>query len=168
MIPHFPTPSYLSKGPWDHEPDGKVWSTGALRCCVMRMPAGHLCGYVGVPTGHHLFGKGASDKVFYDGRMQELSEVLGGRFGLSFYRIGLDGYHWFGFAADMFRPAEVSNDDPENYIPFEAVREEVLNLAETVKSIPDMTGAIESLKQIADGLAGPEGIFFRYLLESAR
>lgn len=47
-------------GPWQHEPDKKQWidpATG-LDCLIVRNShLGNLCGYVGVPEGHPLFGK---------------------------------------------------------------------------------------------------------------
>jgi hypothetical protein len=46
-------------GPWQAEPDKRQWideATG-LDCLLVRNHwSGHLCGYVGVPEGHPLFG----------------------------------------------------------------------------------------------------------------
>lgn len=46
-------------GPWQDEPDELGWQdqeTG-LPCAIIRAPiTGSLCGYVGVPPGHPLFG----------------------------------------------------------------------------------------------------------------
>jgi hypothetical protein len=54
----------LPEGIWQKEYDYKHWvdeATG-LDCMVIRHPSGgHLCGYVGVPKGHKLFGKKYSD-----------------------------------------------------------------------------------------------------------
>jgi hypothetical protein len=51
-------------GPWQTEPDKLQWideATG-LDCLLVRTPmSGHLCGYVGVPEDHPLFGEGYSD-----------------------------------------------------------------------------------------------------------
>jgi hypothetical protein len=47
-----------TNGPWDSEPDKAHWvdeSTG-LDCLIHRGPHGALCGYVGVPETHALFG----------------------------------------------------------------------------------------------------------------
>lgn len=40
------------------EPDFAIWRDAAtgLVCLIRRTPYGHLCGYVGVPTGHKVFG----------------------------------------------------------------------------------------------------------------
>jgi len=46
-------------GPWQAEPDKQQWIDEAtdLDCLLVRNPwSGHLCGYVGVPEGHPLFG----------------------------------------------------------------------------------------------------------------
>jgi hypothetical protein len=47
-------------GPWHNEPDKIQWQDPAtgLPCLLTRHPElGHLCGYVGVPEGHPLYGK---------------------------------------------------------------------------------------------------------------
>ncbi|MFW6056647.1 MAG: hypothetical protein ACOC9B_05000 [Chloroflexota bacterium] len=46
------------RGPWDGEPDKAQWvdeATG-LDCLIVRNHSGALCGYVGVPKGHPLYG----------------------------------------------------------------------------------------------------------------
>lgn len=51
-------------GPWDGEPDKVQWKDDAtgLDCLAVRHPrSGHWCGYVGVPPGHKLHGKGYDD-----------------------------------------------------------------------------------------------------------
>jgi len=52
-------------GPWDGEPDKRQWQDEAtgLPCLIVRTTLGHLCGYVGVPEGHLLHGKGYSETV---------------------------------------------------------------------------------------------------------
>lgn len=51
--------STFPPGPWQAESDHEDWiddSTG-LACHINRCGgSGHLCGYVGLPEGHHLFG----------------------------------------------------------------------------------------------------------------
>lgn len=51
-------------GPWMDEPDKVQWvdpATG-LDCLIVRQNrSGHLCGYVGVPEGHALFGADFTD-----------------------------------------------------------------------------------------------------------
>ncbi len=56
-------------GPWDLEPiDKKVWkdSKTGLDCMIHRNPMGAWCGYVGVPSGHKLFGKDCFDDLTYE------------------------------------------------------------------------------------------------------
>lgn len=49
-------------GPWLDEPDRLAWAdpTG-LPCIVRRGPMGAWCGYVAVPSGHPLHGRGFLD-----------------------------------------------------------------------------------------------------------
>jgi len=46
-------------GPWQTEPDKMQFSDpiNGLPCLIVRNGMGALCGYVGVPTSHPLFGK---------------------------------------------------------------------------------------------------------------
>lgn len=49
---------------WLTEPDEDRAELHGLRCIIKRVLwSGHLCGYVGVPKDHPLFGKGYSDIV---------------------------------------------------------------------------------------------------------
>lgn len=50
-------------GPWDSEPDKMQWRDEAtgLACLIHRGPLGGLCGYVGMPPRHPLFGKDYND-----------------------------------------------------------------------------------------------------------
>lgn len=53
----------LGPGPWQHEPDKIQFvdeSTG-LDCLIVRNHMGGLCGYVGVPEGHPMFGRAYSE-----------------------------------------------------------------------------------------------------------
>ena len=51
-------------GQWNSEPDSHVWNHMGLRCAIRRhQDCGHLCGYVGVSSGHPWYGKGYNDKV---------------------------------------------------------------------------------------------------------
>lgn len=51
------------EGPWQEEPDHVYWTDEAsqLRCQVLRMPTGHLCGYVAVDKDHPLYKTPYSD-----------------------------------------------------------------------------------------------------------
>jgi hypothetical protein len=60
--------SEWDRGPWDSEPDKVQWKDGAtgLDCLAVRHPhSGHWCGYVGVPPGHLLHGKGYDTPAVY-------------------------------------------------------------------------------------------------------
>ena len=48
----------LSAGPWNDEPNKVQWVSRStnLDCLIVRGPMGALCGYVGVPKGHRLYG----------------------------------------------------------------------------------------------------------------
>ena len=57
------------KGPWSKEPDRKSWKSHGLCCRIERGCTDysvHLCGYVGIPRDHPLFGKDYSDIVTTD------------------------------------------------------------------------------------------------------
>lgn len=49
-------------GPWQEEPDRVEWKHAGFVCLMLRSHSGgNWCGYVGVPPGHPLHGKGYSD-----------------------------------------------------------------------------------------------------------
>lgn len=55
--------TFWGKGEWENEPDKKQWgdeSTG-LPCLIVRNYSGALCGYVGLPPSHPLYGKEYDD-----------------------------------------------------------------------------------------------------------
>jgi len=41
---------------WDEEPDQLDWEAHGYPCAIRRGPGGHLCGYVGIPKEHPLYG----------------------------------------------------------------------------------------------------------------
>ena len=54
----------IQERPWEHEPDREEWvhELTGYKCTVWRHPAlGHLCGYVAIPKGHKMWGKGYDD-----------------------------------------------------------------------------------------------------------
>lgn len=56
-----PTKETLPPGPWSVEPDVEVFKHANYRCVVYRHPSlFHLCGYVGIPKSHPLYGIGYS------------------------------------------------------------------------------------------------------------
>jgi hypothetical protein len=56
------------RGAWDSEPDKVQWpdEATALPCLAVRGPGGHWCGYVGVPEGHPMHGRGYSQCAYGD------------------------------------------------------------------------------------------------------
>lgn len=52
------TRALTGPGPWQQEPDKVQWIDDAtdLDCLIVRNHFGGLCGYVGVPPGHHAYG----------------------------------------------------------------------------------------------------------------
>lgn len=84
------------EGPWQGEPDHVEWVQGPIYCVIQRTPMGTLCGYVGVPHGHPLYGVTHTDDKI------GLLDVHG---GLSFSARNLPGQGsqfdghlwWFGF-----------------------------------------------------------------------
>ena len=68
----------LPEGVWQEEPDYQHWvdeDTG-LDCLIVRHPSsGHLCGYVGVPKDHSLFGIGYSDCSLPEARVPNAEEI---------------------------------------------------------------------------------------------
>lgn len=72
------------KGEWDLEPDHYTGEAFGFPFEILRMPQGHLCGYVGVPEGH----------PFYKSEGEELT-VHGG----VTYTKEVDKTWWFGFDA---------------------------------------------------------------------
>lgn len=81
---------------WKTEPNEQTWTnrkTG-LRCHIMRHSSlGHLCGYVGVPRDHPLFGRTYWDLYEVNADIR----VHGGiTFASSIGKLGEDIW-WFGF-----------------------------------------------------------------------
>lgn len=53
------------EGEWNDEPDKAQWIHNNLDCLIVRGPSGALCGYVGVPEGHPLFGLDYDSQKLY-------------------------------------------------------------------------------------------------------
>lgn len=85
----------ISYRPWEHEPDTAEWTcqrTG-YRCRIWRHPESRtLCGYVGIPRDHRLYGLDHTDS-----RVQSEIDIHG---GLTFSEQKGDGFTWFGFDCD--------------------------------------------------------------------
>lgn len=71
-------------GPWDGEPDQRVWLHAGLLCAALRRPLGFWCGYVTVPEGHPHFGGEGADIHVHGGITlagQPAWELFGGLIG---------------------------------------------------------------------------------------
>jgi hypothetical protein len=64
--------------PWEAEPDSLAIQDEATGYSIQitRGPGGHLCGYVGIPSSHRLFGKNYNEKVFVPASVMERSIVV--------------------------------------------------------------------------------------------
>jgi hypothetical protein len=81
----------LSYRPWEHEPDTAEWtcSRTGYRCRIWRNPESRtLCGYVGIPRDHRLYGLD-----YNDSRVESEIDIHG---GLTFSE-QVNGLTWFGF-----------------------------------------------------------------------
>lgn len=104
--------------------DGKTereFVESGLQCCTRTMDYGHRCGYVALPKGHPLFGKGYND--VYD--VASGIEVDGGITFASgtddMWVLGWDAAHaWhlrdWSIASDKMR--EIRDRDPELFADF--------------------------------------------------
>lgn len=122
------------RGPWEDEPDHIEWIQDNIYCAIQRTPMGTLCGYVGVPHGHPLYG------VTHDDCRMGMLDVHG---GLSFSARDLPGREvpftghlwWFGFhcaGRSDFVPEETmryGTQNIENYKNLSFVMNEVACVA---------------------------------------
>jgi len=83
--------------PWESEPDDAEWIDKATgyKCRIVRNThTGTLCGYVGIPRGHRLYGM-----TYQEAERQYSIPVHGGLTygGWRFWWGEGDDYHYFGF-----------------------------------------------------------------------
>jgi len=78
-------------GPWQSEPDEKEWTHAGFRCRIRRGPMGHWCGYIGVESGHPLYGR--NDDTIWD---MYRPKVHGGLTWSNTFH-GEDSTWWIGF-----------------------------------------------------------------------
>ena len=146
------------RGPWDDEPDKAQWVDAAtnLDCLIVRNRMGALCGYVGLPPGHPLYGAG------YDAAHERAEIDVHG--GLTFadkcqegaqdrgvchvpepdrpadvWWLGFDCAHAFdlapGMVATLGRVGASARDRGETYRAFDYVRDECSRLAGQLASV---------------------------------
>ncbi len=114
-------------GPWDHEPDEIYFHEHGLPCCILRMPWGSLCGYVGLPPGHPAYGFSYDtysveldelEKIQDTKEFCRIARLVNDIFvhgGLTFARQGKENdFWWFGFdcahSGDIYKLSRL--DDP--------------------------------------------------------
>ncbi len=94
-IKQYPIGQLWPVGPWSNQPDSEVFDHAGLTCMVRKHPVYlHMQGYVGVPTGHPLFGnedfqmaeddEGFREEITYHGHLDEDRGV---------WWFGVDGAH---------------------------------------------------------------------------
>ena len=115
-------------GPWDDEPDTAEWTdeTTDLRCYIVRNKfSGSWLGYVMVPVGHPMHGKGYDD---LDLRVHGGVTFSGDKKG--------DGAHWLGFdcahAGDLIPVLDPFELD-DQYRDIDYVKSECADLARQIK-----------------------------------
>lgn len=100
---------YFAVRPWENEPDNAEWTDDAgYKCRILRNSnSGTLCGYVGIPRGHALWGRPYNDSSWdalsihggltYDGARGDLNDNA--------WYFGFDTAH-----ADDFMPRVVERE----------------------------------------------------------
>ena len=139
-------------GPWIYEPDSVFWVDEAtyLPCLILRIPdVGHLCGYVGIPQSHPVFGKGCKDVpgrvhggiTYSDHKITSVSDEHD-RYA---------DYYWLGFdcghLGDLCPGSRVDSDRGGSYRDIGYVRDEVGRLAEHLFG---MLSPLQHLARAAD------------------
>ena len=126
---------------WMDEPDREEFEHAGYKCLILRHPElGHLCGYVGIPSGHPCYGK-HYDHLPYEDLL--IVEVHGGP---TFSQAGNGkawpaGYWWLGFdcahAWDLVPfMANIKGLEPfGTYKSFQYVRQETRGLADQIAKL---------------------------------
>jgi len=139
----------IQERPWEHEPDREEWvhELTGYKCTVWRHPTlGSLNGYVAIPKGHRVWGKGYDDVdvevhggLTYADEDKETGEWV----------FGFDCAHGGDFSpkilATLMKYTEMDTESidfkmrTEIYRTFEWVKAEVCSLARQLKML-DMKG----------------------------
>jgi len=126
-------------GEWDDEPDEGSWvdeKTG-FQCAFVRNGFGALCGYVGVPSSHVLFGKtfdemDPSPVLYVHGGLTYVSDGSGATFYAVIPDLPKDLW-WFGFdcyhAGDSSPSVHPINPGSYTYRNLAYVKSEITSLA---------------------------------------
>lgn len=124
----------MNEQPWKAEPDFVEFKHDGFHCVIVRnLDLGHLCGYVGVPKGHPLFGKDYNHlegtKIIVHGGLTYAKDQAPGS--------NKKGLWWFGFDCAHHQdliPRMMGNKGV--YRNLEYVTSEVKNLAEQLVVVP--------------------------------
>lgn len=141
---------------WKNEPDFLDWDDGIYHCIIRRNPVfGHLCGYVGVPSGSPHYGIRPDHIFTHGGITYEGTDIFGAR--KEFYYFGFDCAHVedlvpYVSTADerAFRKAMTEDMNiPNEVLEYLEQAIECMNASRTYKNIDYVRGEVESLiKQI--------------------
>jgi hypothetical protein len=143
----------ISDRPWEHEPNNEEWvhELTGYKCTVWRHPTfGHLNGYVAIPKGHKMWGKGEDffgvevhGGLTYTGEDKETDEWV----------VGFDCNHAGDFSPKMaLTIMQYVEEDTESlefklsterYRTFEWVKEEVCSLARQLKMLDMKQGEMK-------------------------
>ncbi len=136
-------PDFQVRGEWDNEPDREEFQHAELPCLILRQPAGHLCGYVGVPPSHPIYGKDYTDlSVTVHGGLTFGEEGTGEQWPEGFCWLGFDCAHGFDYrpptnskVASIMREfhGSIGPEQGEVYRNWVYVKAEVRQLAEWLR-----------------------------------
>ena len=126
------------KGEWDDEPDKAQWQYKGYDCLIVRNRLGALCGYVGLPKNHRLYGKHYGElNVGVHGGLTFSDRCVEGATeeeGICHTNGIADDVWWLGFDCSHYRdklPMHGSVFDSESeYRNFDYVKKEVEHLAD--------------------------------------
>jgi len=132
----------ISDRPWEHEPDNEEWvhDLTGYKCTIWRHPThGQLNGYVAIPKGHEMWGKGYDDiPVEVHGGLTYASEDE----KTDEWVVGFDCNHYNDFAPKLvqtimkyssWEDAERELEHRGKYKDWAYVKEEVCSLARQLK-----------------------------------
>lgn len=131
---------FTADRPWDDEPDNAEWIDEDTKymCQIRRNVNLSLCGYVGIPKGHPLWG------VKYDEFANDYIPDLSVHGGLTYSEEEEGGWWWFGFdcahAGDLAPCALIysTNRRDETYRTWGYVEREVRNLSRQLKIVENL------------------------------
>lgn len=124
----------MNNKPWENEPDRLDFEYKGFKCKILRQPNyGHLCGYVGLPSGHPYYHKGYQDiPVIVHGGFTFAEPGDGEQFELGYWWIGFDCAHAGDIAPYMgMRLAQsMVRKEDEEYRDIDFVTQEIKDLVE--------------------------------------